>query len=82
MFGVDVVSDPVGVKNMMGVVPQEAQLFELLTVFETLRIFGKLRGLSSRDARRRAEELLTDLRLTEYQECNQRQTIWWPQASA
>lgn len=66
VFGVDVVSDPVGVKNMMGVVPQEAQLFELLTVFETLRIFGKLRGLSSRDARRRAEELLSDLRLTGY----------------
>ena len=68
VFGVDVVSDPVGVKNMMGVVPQEAQLFELLTVFETLRIFGKLRGLPSRDARRRAEELLTDLRLTEYRD--------------
>lgn len=66
VFGVDVVSDPIGVKNMMGVVPQEAQLFELITVYETLRIFGKLRGLSSRDARRRAEELLTDLRLAEY----------------
>ena len=50
----------------MGVVPQEAQLFELLTVYETLRVFGKLRGLSSRDARRRAEELLTDLRLAGY----------------
>ena len=66
VFGVDVVSDPIGVKNMMGVVPQEAQLFELLTVYETLRIFGKLRGLSSADARSRAEELLTDLRLLEY----------------
>ncbi len=66
VFGVDVVSDPIGVKNMMGVVPQEAQLFELLTVYETLRIFGKLRGLSSQDAGRRAEELLSDLRLAEY----------------
>jgi len=66
VFGVDVASDPIGVKNLMGVVPQEAQLFELLTVYETLTIFGKLRGLSPRDARRRAEELLTDLRLAEY----------------
>ena len=66
VFGVDVSSDPIGVKKLMGVVPQEAQLFELLTVYETLRVFGKLRGLSSRDARRRAEELLTDLRLAEY----------------
>ena len=66
VFGVDVESDPIGVKNMMGVVPQEAQLFELLTVFETLRIFGKLRGLSAHDARRRSDELMTDLRLAEY----------------
>ncbi len=66
VFGVDVASDPIGVKNLMGVVPQEAQLFELLTVYETLRIFGKLRGLSSGDARSRAEDLLSDLRLAEY----------------
>ena len=66
VFGVDVVSDPIGVKSLMGVVPQEAQLFELLTVHETLRVFGKLRGLSSVDARRRADELVTDLRLSEY----------------
>ena len=66
VFGVGVVSDPIGVKNLMGVVPQEAQLFELLTVSETLRVFGKLRGLSSADSRRRAEELLADLRLVEY----------------
>lgn len=66
VFGVNVVSDPIGVKNLMGVVPQEAQLFELLTVSETLRVFGKLRGLPSADSRRRAEELLADLRLVEY----------------
>lgn len=66
VFGIDVMSDPIGAKNLMGVVPQEAQLFELLTVQETLRIFGKLRGLSSRDAVRRADELLSDLRLSEY----------------
>ena len=66
VFGVDVASDPIGVKNLMGVVPQEAQLFELLTVYETLSIFAKLRGLTSRGARSRAEELLTDLRLAEY----------------
>ena len=66
VFGVDVVSDPIGAKNLMGVVPQEAQLFELLTVQETLRVFGKLRGLSSSDSRRRADELLSDLRLAEF----------------
>ena len=68
VFGVDVVSDPIAAKNLMGVVPQEAQLFDLLTVHETLRIFGKLRGLSSRDARIRAAELMSDLRLAEYRD--------------
>ena len=68
VFGVDVVSDPIAAKNLMGVVPQEAQLFDLLTVHETLRIFGKLRGLSSRDARIRATELMSDLRLAEYRD--------------
>ena len=66
VFGLDMVSDPIGAKNLMGVVPQEAQLFELLTVYETLKIFAKLRGLSSRDASSRAKELLTVLRLAEY----------------
>ena len=68
VFGVDVVSDPIAAKNLMGVVPQEAQLFDLLTVHETLRIFGKLRGLSSGDARIRATELMSDLRLAEYRD--------------
>ena len=68
VFGLDVASDPIGAKNLMGVVPQEAQLFELLTVYETLKIFAKLRGLSSRDASSRAKELLTVLRLAEYRD--------------
>ena len=42
VFGVDAVSDPIGVKNLMGIVPQEAQLFDMLTPRETFRIFGKL----------------------------------------
>ncbi len=66
VFGVDVAADPVSAKNLMGIVPQEAQLFEMLTVRETLRIFGKMRGLPSADARRRADELISDLRLNEH----------------
>ncbi len=63
VFGVDVVADPIAAKNHMGIVPQEAQLFEMLTVRETLRVFGKLRGLPPRVAARRADELIHDLRL-------------------
>ena len=40
----------------MGIVPQEANLFDFLTAFQHLRVFGKLRGLPAREARRRAGE--------------------------
>ena len=50
----------------MGIVTQEAELYESLSVKQTLRIFGKLRGLNSKDANRRAEELISDLRLEEH----------------
>lgn len=66
VFGDDVVSSPNRVKSVMGIVPQEADVYEHLTVHQALRIFGKLRGLSRGDATRRADELVTDLRLTEH----------------
>ena len=68
VFGVDVVANPIKVKNMMGIVPQEGKLYPMLTVEQTFRIFGKLRGLSSRDARARAGELIADLRLEEHRD--------------
>lgn len=66
VFGIDVVAEPIRAKNVMGIVPQEAQLYESLSVQQTLRIFGKLRGLNNRDASRRADELISDLRLEEH----------------
>ena len=66
VFGVDVVADPTAAKRLMGIVPQEAQLFEQLTVRETLRIFGKMRGLPRAAARLRADELIADMRLAEH----------------
>ena len=50
----------------MGILPQEAELYESLSVKQTLRIFGKLRGLNSKDANRRAQELISDLRFEEH----------------
>jgi ABC-2 type transport system ATP-binding protein len=66
VFGIDVVAEPTRAKNVMGIVPQEAELYETLSVKQTLRIFGKLRGLNNKDANRRADELISDLRLEEY----------------
>ena len=66
VFGHDVVTEPSVVKGYMGVMPQEANLYWRLTVRHHLRIFAKLRGLSRRAASRRADELISDLRLEEH----------------
>ena len=66
VFGHDVVSEPSRVKNHLGIMPQEADPFEYLTTHQHLRIFGKLRGLSAAAARRRADELVEELRLVEH----------------
>ena len=66
VFGHDAVTEPNVVKGLMGIVPQEGTLFGYLTVYHHLRIFGKLRGLSSKRASQRADELITELRLEEH----------------
>ena len=68
VFGHDAVAEPSVVKSLIGVVPQEANLYYYLTVYQHLRIFGRLRGLSLRGARRRADELIEELELTEYRD--------------
>jgi ABC-2 type transport system ATP-binding protein len=66
VFGEDVIAEPNRVKSLMGIVPQEATLYQFISVYDTLRLFGKLRGLSSANAKRRANELISDLRLEEH----------------
>ena len=66
VLGHDAVAEPYVVKSLLGIVPQEVHLFDYLTVYQHLRIFGKLRGLSPRDSVGRAEELVGELRLSEH----------------
>ena len=68
VHGQDAVSDPDSVKPMLGVVPQEANLYWGLTVFHHLRLFGRLRGLSRRDARNRTDHVIESLRLQEHRD--------------
>lgn len=68
VLGHDAVREPVKVKTLMGIVPQEATLFDYLTVYQHLRIFAKLRGFSARDAACRASQLVAELRLSEYRD--------------
>lgn len=66
VFGIDAVARPRDVKGLMGVMPQEARLYWGLSVHHQFRIFGKLRGLPARLARRRRDELIADLDLEEH----------------
>lgn len=68
VFGRDVVSESLGVKRTLGIMPQEAALFGYLTVYQHIRIFGKLRGLSAKESVRRTEKLIDTLDLTHYRD--------------
>ncbi|MGA4644840.1 ATP-binding cassette domain-containing protein [Limisphaera sp. 4302-co] len=58
-------ADPQRARRILGVVPQELALYEELSARENLEFWGRLGGLSSRDARRRATELLEALSLAD-----------------
>jgi ABC-2 type transport system ATP-binding protein len=64
IFGIDAVKEPGKAKLLMGVTPQEAGVFETLTVREHLELFGKLKGLAGKDARIQTGALLDDLDLS------------------
>lgn len=68
VLGHDVVAQPSTVKRLLGIMPQEATLFDYLTVYQHLRIFAKLRGITGGKSSRRAEELMADLDLQEYRD--------------
>src|SRR5690606_9038421 len=63
--GLDVLADPEGVRARIGLSGQTAAVDEHLTGFENLEMVGRLYGLSRRDARARAHELLERFDLVE-----------------
>ena len=63
IFGVDAIRQANEAKLLMGVTPQEAGVFETLTVREHLELFGRLKGLSKTAARVQTAELLKNLEL-------------------
>jgi ABC-2 type transport system ATP-binding protein len=58
-------SDPQKAKSIMGVVPQELAVYEELSGRENLEFWGRMAGLSSREAKARATELLAALTLSD-----------------
>jgi ABC-2 type transport system ATP-binding protein len=63
--GVDVVGHPSEAKRLIGVVSQTNTLDRSLTAWENLYHHGRYFGMSARDARRAADELLETFRLSD-----------------
>jgi len=64
IFGHDVVKEAQVVRQLIGVTGQDASVDEALSATENLVIFGRLLGLSPRDARKKAAQLLEEFGLT------------------
>ena len=63
--GIRVGADPLAVKRIIGVLPEELPLYERLTGEEYLHFAGRMHGLAPEETRRRTEELLSFLSLSE-----------------
>lgn len=53
-------------RDRIGYLPEERGLYRKMTVDETLTYFGRLKGLSGQDLRRRCDELLTRVGLLDW----------------
>jgi daunorubicin resistance ABC transporter ATP-binding subunit len=65
LAGIDVVADPQGARTVFGLAGQAAAIDELLSGRENLEMVGRLYGLSRRESRRRAVDVLERLGLTD-----------------
>jgi ABC-2 type transport system ATP-binding protein len=63
VFGVDAVAKPDEAKRMMGITPQEAGVFEALTVREHFEFFARFKQLTKREAREAAHAVIAELGL-------------------
>ena len=51
IFGVDILSDPIGARRRIGYLPENVRLYGALSAVNNLRFFGKLSGLREPDSR-------------------------------
>ena len=66
--GHDLATSPRKARERLGLVPQSLALYPTLTAIENLMFFGRMEGLSSRDALRRATGLLEEVGLSDRSE--------------
>ncbi len=58
VMGRDIQEDPMAVKQIIDVSPQETAIAEHLNAWENLRLIGGIRGLAKNEVKKRSEELL------------------------
>ena len=63
--GHSVTKDPMGVRNIIGVVPQDLALYEDLTARENLIFWGQMYNLSGKSLTTRVDEVLEQIGLTD-----------------
>jgi len=63
--GHDLAASPRQARSSLGLVPQSMALYPTLTALENLLFFGRMQGLSSRDAMSRARGLLEEVGLSD-----------------
>jgi ABC-2 type transport system ATP-binding protein len=63
--GHSVTREPMAVRNLIGVVPQELALYDDLTARENLNFWGQMYGLTRRSLRTRVDEVLEQIGLTD-----------------
>ncbi len=61
--GHSVVNEPMAVKRLIGIVPQEIALYESLSALENLKFWGQMYGLSGKALSMRIEEVLAQVGL-------------------
>lgn len=63
--GYSIRKDPMAVRGIIGVVPQELALYEDLSARENLSFWGQMYGLSGRELKQRIEQVLAQIGLSE-----------------
>jgi ABC-2 type transport system ATP-binding protein len=63
--GHSITKEPMAVRNLIGVVPQELALYDDLTARENLNFWGQMYGLSRRELRIRVDEVLEQIGLAD-----------------
>jgi ABC-2 type transport system ATP-binding protein len=65
VFGYSVTKQPMEVKRLIGVVPQEIALYDDMSALENLNFWGKMYGLTGKALKNRVSEVLEQIELTD-----------------